>query len=200
MPRAKTGQKKFPILKKTTGLCHSWSYYFTSSSKFRQQMEPVLNCFPIIIGDRQTIMWTLIGDKPLETLGIIGDITRACKFSLLFCRQSKMGKSRDRIPLIWVQSLSALHIDIHLSWCTWPIYCILFTLVLPIKCLCFGLMSGCTRMYGPKTNNLISRDNRPTKYHVILKILTNFPFLFCFAALSFLPFKWYRYWGCFCGL
>ena len=94
------------------------------------------------IGDRQTIMWTLIGDKPLETLGIIGDITRACKFSLLFCRQSKMGKSRDRIPLIWVQSLSALHIDIHLSWCTWPIYCILFTLALPIKCLCFGWMSG----------------------------------------------------------
>jgi hypothetical protein len=24
-------------------------------------------------------MWTLIGDKPVEALGIIGDITRACK-------------------------------------------------------------------------------------------------------------------------
>jgi hypothetical protein len=24
-------------------------------------------------------MWTLIGDKPTETLGIIGDITRASK-------------------------------------------------------------------------------------------------------------------------
>ena len=35
----------------------------------------------------------------------------------------------------------------------------------------------------PKTNI----GDRPTKYRVFLKILTNFPFPFCFAALSFLP-------------
>jgi hypothetical protein len=42
----------------------------------------------LLSGDRQTIMWTLIGDKPVEALGIIGDITRACKFTARKTRRS----------------------------------------------------------------------------------------------------------------
>ena len=38
----------------------------------------------------------------------------------------------------------------------------------------------------PVDHRLIRRD-RQTKYCVFLKILTNFPFQFCFAALPFLP-------------
>ena len=39
--------------------------------------------------------------------------------------------------------------------------------------------------FSVKIGSLVSRD-RPTKYCVFLKIFTNFLFLFCFAALSFL--------------
>ena len=40
MPRAKKGQQKFPVLKKTTGLCHSFRYYSMIS---KHNKEPFLH-------------------------------------------------------------------------------------------------------------------------------------------------------------
>ena len=45
---------------------------------------------------------------------------------------------------------------------------------------------GHKRCIIPITHRLKSRD-RSTKFCIFLKILNNFSFLFCFAALSFLP-------------
>ena len=51
-----------------------------------------------------------------------------------------------------------------------------------IKCICIH----CFSPVDYARHRQISRD-RLTKYGVFLEILTNFPFPFCFDALSFLP-------------
>ena len=136
-------------------------FTFSSSSRISKE-HIVLMCLgfnrPGVLPELWSV-WCTRGFIRKPNRGLINGCTRVCR---------KGKKYEEATSSHWVEpSTDATFPGINLSWM--PPY------VDATSCLCVH-----------QAYRLISRD-RPTKLCVFLKILTNFLFPFCFAALSFLP-------------